>query len=1255
MARTYAAPELARLLATSHVTHWKVQVENPDGVMQEMTSFLGVDWVARLAWNDDDGKAVDEATVALYRWDAATDVSLSPEMGGSPANRNAAAAYAKFIELNRRVTFQVAVVARDVVPAAGDFRPVFDGRIAHVGGEGTDYVVLSCGGRGAELQRTQIDEKTRYGSPAGTPLRTALQAVVDQWAEAPPVIYEPAVVGRNVKEWDQEPGNLLDALRAVAGQGGQAIRYRWDAADVYRLTLWTPDRNGTAGAPAFWISPDDYVEKDAPAKDIASVRSKAIVRFFNPLTNKVETQTFEDAVSRGKYGRQSVEIRRDETSTISTAAEALALATIVVNDLAEPPADHTLKIPLFYLVEVGDVVGLRADGVFYDADQVMSVAGFAHEVNEEGEGWTTLTFRSRVVGAWREWIRKGGGGIGGRQGAEIGEVTIVETVTRPNIGGVPSGLVELTAVDPTSALTAVEFRTRLGDAGAWTAWAADAAPYAASVALVPDESSAVEYRVSGYRADGTVGVIRQAVVEFPYALKGFLEVRARVTAASATQVSVTVDAIAPSGAPGTPQVTLVALTGSATIASGPAVGVASPSGTVWTFNRGAALGADGFAQFRATLTGYQSDDDQVTIAAQGRDTVPLAIKATPLAVTATQLQVAVTVTDPLGTGPSTVTITHLGVGAVTLDGGASLASGATASFTNNVARTLAVTRPAFGTGVGRVSLTAALAGRVSDSDSVDVAPQDRDTRLPRGSARVVENGATAQLFVRVSDPDAMLSSIEYAAALGNAALGAFAAMTWDAAAGEWKSPAIALIEKQATRIEYRLWATPPGGALQVVDGGSVRTAIGSKPLPPEVRHVIGGDGTLQIVARGDSDTLSQRVLVKVESEPTAADVIANGALYDGRTAAHQHDTKLRPGDQVYYAVLSFNAAAGGGVASDIVTRPVVWLGAGGATIKVGRVVVTDTFVTFDQIEYGPETSHADVYVVEHRTDPGAPTSVVRQGYTPPGSPLRPGVTSLSVPLSQADAYVVASFAAISVLNAPGVGEAIAAGVFSGTVTLKAQGTGAAVTRPAPPTALALPAPDAVTQTAYLDVTMPANVVGPPAVDFLRVFRDGQPAFDVARTAAAGAVQRINDPGRTPLATYTYQVYSLTAAGVLSATGSPVASVTMPAQKVPTPTLADDGYYPYAGGTPLTATQPDGNYAGITFALFHRNVVAGGADPGSGYTEAETSTSRSWTHYHAMSSIAKREWVYVVARRQGWTDSDPSLHRAIDIPAASAGA
>jgi hypothetical protein len=254
--------------------------------------------------------------------------------------------------------------------------------------------------------------------------------------------------------------------------------------------------------------------------------------------------------------------------------------------------------------------------------------------------------------------------------------------------------------------------------------------------------------VLGYTGAGGTGS-ESALFEYRFVRDGGLvysECFAALSSASATQITVTVTATATTG---TPTVQLVGVTGSATFFSGAPIGVPVVSGSPWTFNRGPALGGSGQAQFRAVLAGTQSDDDFIEIPEQGRDTVYLASRARVLSTTDTTVTVRYAVADPYPQGANTVTVTYQNLGT----GGVSPASGGTLTPQSTLTEALGtyidytITRPAFGTGTGRVTFTASAANRVTDSDAVDIPAVERDTIALTSRARIFSQTAT-QMVVR---------------------------------------------------------------------------------------------------------------------------------------------------------------------------------------------------------------------------------------------------------------------------------------------------------------------------------------------------------------------------------------------------------------------------------------------------------------------------------------------------------------------------
>ena len=198
-----------------------------------------------------------------------------------------------------------------------------------------------------------------------------------------------------------------------------------------------------------------------------------------------------------------------------------------------------------------------------------------------------------------------------------------------------------------------------------------------------------------------------------------------MAASSATQIVVTVTGTAASGSP---TVQLVAVTGSATLATGAAIGVPVASGSQWTFNRGVTLGQPGGAQFRAVLAGTQSDDDFIEIPEQGQGTTYLASRARVTGSTATTVTVRYAVLDAY-TALST-SLTYLTDGIATITPGTPQTVTAAVGTTYTVPEVAGsyvdytITRPVSGLPTGRVTFTSSATGRVSDSDAVDVPAQD---------------------------------------------------------------------------------------------------------------------------------------------------------------------------------------------------------------------------------------------------------------------------------------------------------------------------------------------------------------------------------------------------------------------------------------------------------------------------------------------------------------------------------------------------
>lgn len=244
----------------------------------------------------------------------------------------------------------------------------------------------------------------------------------------------------------------------------------------------------------------------------------------------------------------------------------------------------------------------------------------------------------------------------------------------------------------------------------------------------------------------------------------YCECFAKITSSTATKVTVTVTAT-----PSTAEVQYVGIAAPATLFSGVAAGTpVAQNGTdnVWVFNRGDFQEGVSEAQFRATKTNYESDDDFATIPDQGRDTIPLATKAHVIATSRTDVTVRYFVADPYPRGVGSIKVTYIkstdGL-VVTPDNDETMGGvgdGPNRTVSSDINNTgyidYTITRPAFQSGTARVTFTAASntsSARVPDSDAVDVPAVEQDTQPLALEAHVTaSNQEQITVRVHVADP-----------------------------------------------------------------------------------------------------------------------------------------------------------------------------------------------------------------------------------------------------------------------------------------------------------------------------------------------------------------------------------------------------------------------------------------------------------------------------------------------------------------------
>lgn len=400
--RTVSATQLAALLHEQAKHYLKIEVQDAGAAWVDLTALYGSDWVVSA---DIDCERVDQpidaATVRVRRDDSAT-VSAAPLMERSPINI-VSAAYAPLLDVGVFIRIWTAVLTGHTQPFGSDWKLLFDGRI-----DGVDWaqdpIVLTCSAKGAWLMDTQIETLDEYGTAGGVAVQTVMQDLLDAWPSilGTVTLDIPVSPGWNIRTYAQDRVKLYEAVRALALQIGWDVRYAFDSSDVYKLTLFEPNRANTT--PDVTLAPYQYTDVRALALKLDDIRNVVSVPYFD-TNGAAQVASAQDTPSLTKFGRRFMEVQEASNSNIDTSTEAQALADAIVSDLAEPLATKEVELPLFWPATLGTVIQFLANDVHYDTAQVLAVVGVRHTF-EEGKGITSLMLSGKVRGAYREWLKR---------------------------------------------------------------------------------------------------------------------------------------------------------------------------------------------------------------------------------------------------------------------------------------------------------------------------------------------------------------------------------------------------------------------------------------------------------------------------------------------------------------------------------------------------------------------------------------------------------------------------------------------------------------------------------------------------------------------------------------------------------------------------------------------------------------------------------------------------------------------------------
>ncbi|MBM7117647.1 fibronectin type III domain-containing protein [Archangium primigenium] len=334
--------------------------------------------------------------------------SLAPLMAESPLN-NLGGAYEPLVRTGRLVVLEVALAPLGQQPHAVDWQELFRGRVDTPtdAGETLEFGARDYSGL---LQDCFIEVERPYSSDAGTPVQAVMQQILSDNGQGAFGLYTPVDPEWAVGRYLQKKEPVLEALRALAGQLGADVRYRWSpVAQAFALTFAAPQREATE--PVWHFLAEDYRALPDVEMPMDEVRNAVTGYFYDSLDRDAAGQPKLKRVDRDAgtaslqaYGRRWMEIVLAATDNIDTEPEMVRLLESAMSDLGQPPLGLSFEVACHPGLELGDVVALAPNGVQWSSTQTGAVVALTHTFTRD-KATTKVVVRGKPSLAPRQWLQ----------------------------------------------------------------------------------------------------------------------------------------------------------------------------------------------------------------------------------------------------------------------------------------------------------------------------------------------------------------------------------------------------------------------------------------------------------------------------------------------------------------------------------------------------------------------------------------------------------------------------------------------------------------------------------------------------------------------------------------------------------------------------------------------------------------------------------------------------------------------------------
>lgn len=247
----------------------------------------------------------------------------------------------------------------------------------------------------------QLDE-FRILNRIVTPLEAAQLSAPDFFLT--PELNAPVPSTWQLHPYTQAKVSVMEAESALSTQIGYITKYKYDSQNISKLTEYAPDRTKSISDDTF--APTEYFDVEELTLNEGEIRNIIEIEFIDRASGVVMFAYSVDEYNSTLppplgFGRRFMRLRN--LPNIDSMVEAQTLAQAAYRDMALPRATERVRLPHNWMIEVGDLHTLKANGINYDVDQQRAVVSL-HMHFENGSLDTTVTYRGKPAGNYYNWF-----------------------------------------------------------------------------------------------------------------------------------------------------------------------------------------------------------------------------------------------------------------------------------------------------------------------------------------------------------------------------------------------------------------------------------------------------------------------------------------------------------------------------------------------------------------------------------------------------------------------------------------------------------------------------------------------------------------------------------------------------------------------------------------------------------------------------------------------------------------------------------